>query len=102
MYYQVISQCSQSLKNIEAWLDKAELSGQTPPKHEDNENAMFNGQNRKDCYLREQGLGSSNLPAPTIVLNDLAKSLFSRAPDLAPETEFEQTQQSGLFRWDRA
>jgi hypothetical protein len=24
MYYQVISQCSQSLKNVEAWLDKAE------------------------------------------------------------------------------
>src|SRR6266550_5374270 len=79
MYYQVISQCTQALKNLEAWLDKAEqhaaakkfdvsvlmtsrlapdmknfiyqvqsacdyvkagagwLSGQRPPKHEDNE-----------------------------------------------------------------
>ena len=24
MYYQVVSQCTQSLKNIETWLDKAE------------------------------------------------------------------------------
>ena len=24
MYYQVVSQCTQSLKSIEAWLDKAE------------------------------------------------------------------------------
>src|SRR5262249_57564022 len=79
MYYQMISQCMQTLKNLETWLDKAEqlaaakkfdvgvlmtgrlapdmkpfiyqvqsacdyvkaaaawLSGQTPPKHEDNE-----------------------------------------------------------------
>jgi hypothetical protein len=79
MYYQVISQCTQMLKNLESWLDKAEeyagaktfdvsvlmtgrlapdmkpfiyqvqsacdyvkaaaawLSGQRPPKHEDNE-----------------------------------------------------------------
>jgi hypothetical protein len=82
MYYQVVSQCSQSLKNIEVWLDKAEqfaaakqfdvgvllsgrlapdmkpliyqvqsacdyvkaaaawLSGQTLPKHEDNEQTV--------------------------------------------------------------
>src|SRR6267142_686347 len=82
MYYQVISQCTQTLKNLEAWLDKAErhaaakkfdvsvlmtsrlapdmkdfiyqvqsacdyvkaaaawLSGQTPPKHEDNEQTI--------------------------------------------------------------
>jgi hypothetical protein len=82
MYYQVVSQCTQSLKNVEAWLDKAEhfaaakkldvgvllngrlapdmkpliyqvqsacdyvkaaaawLSGQTPPKHEDNEQTV--------------------------------------------------------------
>src|ERR1700716_812168 len=82
MYYQVISQCTQALKNLEAWLDKAEqhaaakkfdvsvlmtsrlapdmkdfiyqvqsacdyvkaaaawLSGQTPPKHEDNEQTI--------------------------------------------------------------
>jgi len=82
MYYQVISQCTQSLKNLETCLDKAEqhaaakkfdlgvlmtsrlapdmqhftyqvqsacdyvkaaaawLSGQTPPKHEDNEQTM--------------------------------------------------------------
>src|SRR4030088_3639041 len=82
MYYQVISQCTQSLKNLEACLDKAEqhaaakkldvgvlmtsrlapdmqhftyqiqsacdyvkaaaawLSGQTPPKHEDNEQTL--------------------------------------------------------------
>ena len=82
MYYQVISQCTQTLKNLEAWLDKAErhavakkfdvdvlmagrlapdmkpfiyqvqsacdyvkaaaawLSGQTPPKHEDNERSI--------------------------------------------------------------
>jgi hypothetical protein len=82
MYYQVVSQCTQSLKAIEAWLDKAEqfaaakefdvgvllngrlapdmkpliyqvqsacdyvkaaaawLSGQTPPKHEDNEQTL--------------------------------------------------------------
>src|SRR5437016_2997223 len=82
MYYQVISQCTQALKNLEAWLDKAEqhaaakkfdvsvlmtsrlapdmkdfiyqvqsacdyvkaaaawLSGQTPPKHEDNERTI--------------------------------------------------------------
>src|SRR3979490_140207 len=82
MYYQVISQCTQALKNLEAWLDKAEqhaaakkfdvsvlmtsrlapdmkdfiyqvqsacdyvkaaaawLSGQTPPKHEDNEQTL--------------------------------------------------------------
>src|SRR5262245_38902612 len=82
MYYQVVSQCSQSLKNVEPWLDKAEqfaaakqfdvgvllngrlapdmkpliyqvqsacdyvkaaaawLSGQTPPKHEDNEQTV--------------------------------------------------------------
>src|SRR5215467_15706784 len=82
MYYQVILQCTQTLKNLEAWLDKAEqhaaakkfdvgvlmasrlapdmkdfiyqvqsacdyvkagaawLSGQTPPKHEDNEKTI--------------------------------------------------------------
>src|ERR1700736_6050036 len=82
MYYQVISQCTQMLKNLESWLDKAEeyagaktfdvgvlmtgrlapdmkpfiyqvqsacnylkaaaawLSGQTPPKHEDNEKTI--------------------------------------------------------------
>ena len=82
MYYQIVSQCTQSLKAIEAWLDKAEqsaaakkfdvgvllngrlapdmkpliyqvqsacdyvkaaaawLSGQTPPKHEDNERTV--------------------------------------------------------------
>src|ERR1700733_12820620 len=82
MYYEAISQCVQMLKNIEAWLDKAEkhaaakkfdvntlmtvslapdmkpfiyqvpaacdylkaaaawLSGQAPPKHEDNEQAI--------------------------------------------------------------
>jgi hypothetical protein len=82
MYYQVISQCTQALKNLETWLDKAEqhatakkfdvsvlmtgklapdmkdfvyqvqsacdyvkaaagwLSGQTPPKHEDNERTI--------------------------------------------------------------
>ncbi len=82
MYYQVISQCTQALKNLEAWLDKAEqhaaakkfdvsvlmtgrlapdmkdfiyqvqsacdyvkaaaawLSGQTPPRHEDNERTI--------------------------------------------------------------
>ena len=82
MYYQVISQCTQTLKNLEVWLDKAErhavakkfdvdvlmagrlapdmkpfiyqvqsacdyvkaaaawLSGQTPPKHEDNERTI--------------------------------------------------------------
>ena len=82
MYYRVISQCVQMLKNLESWLDKAEehavakkfdvgglmagrlapdmkpfiyqvqsacdyvkaaaawLSGQTPPKHEDNEQTI--------------------------------------------------------------
>jgi hypothetical protein len=82
VYYQVISQCTQALKNLETWLDKAEqhatakkfdvsvlmtgrlapdmmdfiyqvqsacdyvkaaagwLSGQTPPKHEDNERTI--------------------------------------------------------------
>src|ERR1700751_2407759 len=82
MYYQAISQCTQMLKNLESWLDKAEeyagaktfdvgvlmtgrlapdmkpfiyqiqsacdyakaaaawLSGQTPPKHEDNEKTI--------------------------------------------------------------
>ena len=82
MYHQVVSQCTQSLKNIEVWFDKAEqfaaakqfdvgvllsgrlapdmkpliyqvqsacdyvkaaaawLSGQTPPKHEDNEETL--------------------------------------------------------------
>ena len=82
MYYQTISQCTQMLKNLESWLDKAEqyagakefdvgvlmngrlapdmkpfiyqvqsacdyvkaaaawLSGQTPPKHEDNEQTI--------------------------------------------------------------
>ena len=82
MYYQMISQCTQILKNLETWLDKAEqlaaakkfdvgvlmtdrlapdmkpliyqvqsacdyvkaaaawLSGQTPPKHEDNEQTI--------------------------------------------------------------
>jgi uncharacterized protein len=82
MYYQMISQCTQTLKNLETWLDKAEqladakkfevgvlmtgrlapdmkpfsyqvqsacdyvkaaaawLSGQTPPKHEDNEQTI--------------------------------------------------------------
>ena len=82
MYYQIVSQCTQSLKAIEAWLDKAEqfaaakkfdvgvllngrlapdmkpliyqvqsacdyvkaaaawLSGQTPPKHEDDERTV--------------------------------------------------------------
>src|ERR1700733_15010312 len=82
MYYEAISQCAQMLKNIEAWLDKAEkhaaakkfdvniliterlapdmkpfiyqvqsacdyvkaaaawLSGQVPPKHEDNEQTI--------------------------------------------------------------
>jgi uncharacterized protein len=82
MYYQLISQCTQTLNNLETWLDKAEqhaaakkfdvevlmtgrlapdmkpfiyqvqsacdyvkaaaawLSGQTPPKHEDNEQTI--------------------------------------------------------------
>lgn len=82
MYYPLIAQCTQSLKNIDAWLDKAEeyaiakgfdvelllngrlapdmlpfiyqvqsacdyvkgaagwLSGQTPPRHEDNEKTL--------------------------------------------------------------
>jgi uncharacterized protein len=82
MYYQVISQCTQALRNLETWLDKAEqhaaakkfdvavlmtsrlaadmkdftyqvqsacdyvkagvawLSGQTPPRHEDNEQTI--------------------------------------------------------------
>jgi hypothetical protein len=82
VYFQVVSQCSQSLKTVETWLDKAELfavaksfdvgvllngrlapdmkpliyqvqsacdyvkaaaawlSGQTPPKHEDNERTI--------------------------------------------------------------
>jgi hypothetical protein len=82
MYYQIISQCTQTLKNVETWLDKAEhhaaagafdaavlmtgrlapdmndltyqvqsacdyvkagaawLSGQTPPRHEDNEQTI--------------------------------------------------------------
>jgi hypothetical protein len=82
MYHQVISQCTQTLKNVETWLDKAEqhaaagnldigvliagrlapdmndlvyqvqsacdyvkagaawLSGQTPPRHEDNERTI--------------------------------------------------------------
>src|SRR5580704_16649582 len=82
MYYQVLSQCRQSLKNVETWLDKVEqhaaakkfdvsvllnarlapdmknfiyqvqsacdyvkaaaawLSGQTPPRHEDNERTI--------------------------------------------------------------
>src|SRR6266404_6916530 len=82
MYYQMISQCVQILKNLESWLDKAEehaadkkfdvcvlmagrlapdmkpfiyqvqsacdyvkaaaawLSGETPPKHEDNEQTI--------------------------------------------------------------
>jgi uncharacterized protein len=82
MYYEAVSQCTQMLKNIEAWLDKAEthaatrkfdvnilmtdrlapdmkpfiyqvqsacdyvkaaaawLSGQVPPKHEDNEQTI--------------------------------------------------------------
>ena len=82
MYYQLISQCTQALKNLETWLDKAEqhaaakkfdvdalmtsrlapdmkdfvyqvqsacdyvkaaaawLSGQTPPKHQDNEQTI--------------------------------------------------------------
>ena len=88
MYYEAISQCVQMLKNIEAWLDKAEkhaatkkfdvgvlitsrlapemqhfiyqvqsacdyvkaaaawLSGQTPPKHEDNEQTIDELRNR--------------------------------------------------------
>src|ERR1700682_1543116 len=88
MYYQVISQCTQALKNLEIWLDKAEhhaaakkfdadvlmtsrlapdmkdfiyqvqsacdyvkaaaawLSGQTPPKHEDNEQTIDEGRAR--------------------------------------------------------
>src|SRR5215472_2109657 len=82
MYYQLISQCTQNLKNLESWLDKAEqlaatkkfdvgvlmtsrlapdmqpftyqvqsacdyvkgaaawLSGQTPPRHDDNEQTI--------------------------------------------------------------
>jgi hypothetical protein len=43
--------------------------------------------------LREQGVGSSNLPAPTITLNDLAKSLFSLAADIAAETQLFAMQQ---------
>src|SRR6202021_1090351 len=85
MYCQAISQCTQMLKNLESWLDKAEeyagaktfdvgvlmtgrlapdmrpfiyqvqsacdyvkaaaawLSGQTPPKHEDNEHTIDGG-----------------------------------------------------------
>jgi hypothetical protein len=37
--------------------------------------------------LREQGVGSSKLPAPTNKINDLAISDFSGAPDIAPETK---------------
>ena len=66
MYYQVIAQCTQRLKNLETCLDKADrrlvmstpvsnfladlrdyvkagaarLSGQTPPRHEDNEQTI--------------------------------------------------------------
>ena len=88
MYYQVISQCTQALRNLETWLDKAEqhaaakkfdvgvlmtsrlaadmkdftyqvqsacdyvkagvawLSGQTPPRHEDNEQTIDELRNR--------------------------------------------------------
>jgi uncharacterized protein len=97
MYYQVVSQCTQSLKNVEAWLDKAEqfasaknfdvrvllngrlapdmkpliyqvqsacdyvkaaaawLSGQTPPKHDDNEQTIdeLRGRIRKTVAFAE-------------------------------------------------
>jgi uncharacterized protein len=97
MYYQVVSQCAQSLKNVEAWLDKAEqsasakkfdvrvllngrlapdmkpliyqvqsacdyvkaaaawLSGQTPPKHDDNEQTIdeLRGRIRKTVAFAE-------------------------------------------------
>ncbi len=38
-------------------------------------------------FLREQGVGSSNLPAPTNKINYLAFSAFASAPDIAPETK---------------
>lgn len=97
MYYQSISQCTQMLKNLETWLDKAEeyaraktfdvgvlmtgrlapdmqpfiyqvqsacdyvkaeaawLSGQTPPKHEDNEQTIdeVRGRIRKTVAFAE-------------------------------------------------
>jgi uncharacterized protein len=99
MYYQVISQCTQTLKNLEAWLDKAErhaaakqfdvgvlmtsrlapdmkpfiyqvqsacdyvkaaaawLSGQSPPKHEDNERSIdeVRARIRKTVAFAESG-----------------------------------------------
>jgi hypothetical protein len=37
--------------------------------------------------LREQGVGSSNLPAPTNIINDLENLKSADAPDIAPETK---------------
>jgi hypothetical protein len=48
MYYQMIAQCTQSLKNLETCLDKADRyaankkfdAGVLPPRHEDNEQTI--------------------------------------------------------------
>src|SRR5690606_14457948 len=38
-------------------------------------------------FFREQGVGSSNLPAPTNKINDLARRAPRCAPETAPETQ---------------
>jgi len=38
-------------------------------------------------FFREQGVGSSNLPAPTNKINDLAFRIPRNAPETAPETQ---------------
>src|SRR5690606_19533341 len=38
-------------------------------------------------FFREQGVGSSNLPAPTNKINDFAFRIPRHAPETAPETE---------------
>jgi hypothetical protein len=46
------------------------------------------GAKGEGVFLREQGVGSSNLPAPTNVLRWLASPLFFIAHEMAHEMQF--------------
>jgi hypothetical protein len=49
--------------------------------------ARKDGRNSMLTFLREQGVGSSNLPAPTNVLSGLALSPYGSAHDNAHERQ---------------
>ena len=50
--------------------------------------------------LREQGVGSSNLPAPTNKINDLPNLVYASAPDIAPETQVFAAAKMSTLKFD--